>query len=523
MFCPQCGTRARVGQKFCVECGFDLRTHPDWRAEHDEHMPTAVLPATEDDPDDGSGVDGDGVDHGELDDGELADGPITGETAVIEVVAEQAEPRVEVPTIQTADDEVEIAVRDEVTRGMGRAVDPLLARGLGSSTPGGREWSPTGQQRTVPPAPPVDWQQDPDVTSRLPGTPLTEDDWPTRRDIPAVGDDRTTAYDVPAGMTTAPQPRVVGRWDQLPDGDATSASSPPRRFRPRVVLGAAALAVAAAVAGLTQILIEIVPGAPVAGLEAGTWMVNDFGTNNTVAAIVALVAIALGAILWCFGFRAGAGLAGGGGLALTGWAALLLGLAEWQLADAERIGAGVGLTITRDIGYWGLVAAGAAGVVTFLASLSGSGRDPGGGLDPWVAALGAASVLVAAGGPLIPLGGADITGNYNSSSLGVLLPDLFFVGRLVQLGLFAFTGIIGFLLVRRYGLGLVVGGATVAGFQVVTAALEQTASPIGPGYANPGATAGLTPHGVTVVGMAIAGFFALVAVIMAVLDRPGRG
>jgi hypothetical protein len=60
----------------------------------------------------------------------------------------------------------------------------------------------------------------------------------------------------------------------------------------------------------------------------------------------------------------------------------------------------------------------------------------------------------------------------------------------------------------------------------VTAAAKQTASPIGPAYANPGATPvtqdGVTlfePHGVTVVGLALVAFFALIAITLAVIDR----
>jgi hypothetical protein len=87
----------------------------------------------------------------------------------------------------------------------------------------------------------------------------------------------------------------------------------------------------------------------------------------------------------------------------------------------------------------------------------------------------------------------------------------------VQLGLLAASGIVGFLLVRRYGLGLAIGGGTAAGFMLATAATDQTATPIGPAFANPGAI-DLAPHGVTIVGMALAGFFALVAVVMALLD-----
>ena len=139
------------------------------------------------------------------------------------------------------------------------------------------------------------------------------------------------------------------------------------------------------------------------------------------------------------------------------------------------------------------------------------------GLDPWIAALGAVSFLIAAGGPLIPEGTADWTGNYSSDTLGVDLPTLFFVGRGVQLGLLALCGVVGFLLVRRYGLGLAVGSAVAAGWMLGTAATEQTDSPIGPAYENPGSV-DLQPHAVTVVGFVLVGFFALVAVVMALLD-----
>ena len=47
---------------------------------------------------------------------------------------------------------------------------------------------------------------------------------------------------------------------------------------------------------------------------------------------------------------------------------------------------------------------------------------------------------------------------------------------------------------------------------------NRTPSPIGPGYANPGAGTNLSPHGVTVVGFALTGFFGLVAVVMALID-----
>ena len=161
--------------------------------------------------------------------------------------------------------------------------------------------------------------------------------------------------------------------------------------------------------------------------------------------------------------------------------------------------------------------AGALGVLVLLGSVARAGRDGRSGLDPWIAALGAVSFLIAAGGPLIPEGTADWSGNYNSDTLGVELPTLFFVGRLVQLGLLALCGVVGFLLVRRFGLGLAVGSAVAAGWMLATAATEQTPSPIGPAYENPGSL-DLQPHAVTIVGFALVGFFALVAVVMALLD-----
>ena len=225
----------------------------------------------------------------------------------------------------------------------------------------------------------------------------------------------------------------------------------------------------------------------------------------------------VGSLAWCAGYRWGAGLAGGAGAALAGWVALLLGLAEWPIANAEAAAALVPTQITRDVGYWALIGAGAVGLLVLIVSFAQSGRDRRSGLDPWIAALGAVSFLIAAIGPLIPEGTADWSANFSSDTLVVELPTMFFVGRLVQLGLLALIGVFGFLLVRRYGLGLAVGSAVTAGWMLVTAATDTTDSPIGPGFANPGAE-DLQPHAVTIVGFAMIGFFALVAIGMALLD-----
>ena len=292
--------------------------------------------------------------------------------------------------------------------------------------------------------------------------PASTDGTGDLRLVEATAVTATLAEDRPTGVQLA----VVAA---PPEALVPTAVEPRRRFRLRISLILALLALAATVVAVATTMIEIVP--PPDG-PVPQYVVNDFGTNNTVAGLLAAGAMALGALAWCFGYRWGAGLAGGAGAAVAGWASLLLGIAEWRIASAEASAAPA--TITRDIGYWALVVAGGVGILVLLGSLIRSGRDGRAGLDPWIAALGAVSFLIAAGGPLIPQGTADWSGNVNSDSLGVDLPTLFFVGRGVQLGLLALCGVVGFLSVRRYGLGLAVGAAVATGWLLATAATDQT-------------------------------------------------
>ena len=92
------------------------------------------------------------------------------------------------------------------------------------------------------------------------------------------------------------------------------------------------LAAAAAVVAMVVQIVDIdSPGSPL----DGTWKLNDFGTNLTVAGILTALTMVLGAIAWCAGFRWGAGLAGGGGAGLAGWVALTIGQAELVVSQAE--------------------------------------------------------------------------------------------------------------------------------------------------------------------------------------------
>ena len=357
------------------------------------------------------------------------------------------------------------------------------------------------------------------TTGRLPTYPP-----PDQRDSPTVHlPASAAATNQVKVVTTETTPVRFEDTDQVPfetrrDTPALRVAEPRRRqFRLRPLLLFAILGAAAVAVGVFTTLIRIDAGPDAAPFEVGTWMVNDFGTNNAVAGLLAGVTMVIGALAWCGGYRWGAGLAGGAGAALAGWVTLLLGLAEWPIANAEAAAALIPSEITRDVGYWALVGAGAVGLLVLVGSLAHIGRDGRSGLDPWIAALGAVSFLIAAVGPLIPEGTADWSANYSSDTLVVELPTMFFVGRLGQLGLLALGGVVGFLLVRRYGLGLAVGSAIAAGWMLVTAATDQTDSPIGPAFANPGAE-DLQPHAVTIVGFAMVGFFALVAIGMALLD-----
>jgi hypothetical protein len=366
--------------------------------------------------------------------------------------------------------------------------------------------APTREMATVPPPPPRD------PTPRASVAPISgrvdvtgPTDSPLAMPTDTGGVHVVEATSPPVDLT-APLPALAPTTGERP----VDASPERGRFRLRPMLVLALVAAGATVVAVSGTIVRITP--PPDG-AVPRYTVNGLGTNNAVAGLLAAGAMVVGALIWCVGRRWGAGLAGGAGAALAGWAALMIGLTEW------RIHAAPGALIERSVGFWALWVAGGLGAVVLVASLARAGRDGRAGLDPWIAALAAVSFVIAAVGPLIPRGSADWSGNWSTESLGgVDLPQAFFVGRFVQLALLLLCGVVGCLLVRRWGLGLAVGGMLSAGWLLVTSATNRTDSPIGPAYANPGAGTDLSPHGVTVVGFAIAGFFTLVAVVMALLD-----
>lgn len=241
-----------------------------------------------------------------------------------------------------------------------------------------------------------------------------------------------------------------------------------------------------------------------ADFRTGTWILDDLADNLSIAGLVAVVAMVAGGVASSFRWRWGSGLAGGAGLAMAGLAALAVGLAQFPI-DAARAFARVPtenpfvLTITRDLGYWLLVAAGALGIVLFFASINDAMGDRRPGLNPWIAALGALAVVVAAAGPLLPENQAIFSDNWYLIEGPGEASALLLVGRLVQLGLFAIGGVVGFLSVRRWGLGLAIG-ATLPGIWLVIGTLfEITDDPVGLGWQNRGAV-DMHVHGVTIIG-----------------------
>ena len=93
----------------------------------------------------------------------------------------------------------------------------------------------------------------------------------------------------------------------------------------------------------------------------------------------------------------------------------------------------------------------------------------------------------------------------------------------MQLGIVAAAGLIGFLSVRTWGLGLVAGASLPSIWLALSVLLSATDDPVGPGYRNPGAIDS-DPHGVTIIGASFLVAMLVLAVVGAydqwVRERP---
>lgn len=554
MQCDVCGTEVRPEHKFCMECGARLAHQPPSAASiapastsggsrqmfdpatgkllaiDRPHRAGQARLVRRDDRSDDDGLDDDRLD-------EVAHTTLGDQSGAIVGDDDDADEPVGIDD-EPADIDADAT---KVLPALGR---PETTFAPPDPTPGaGLPWSAVVD--TAPAGPPPPPQPEPAEYPPWPGGRGYAGDADLYGSYDAQADQPTRVQYVPDPYTGPPSyvPANYAEPVQQPDpGDAPTGHLPATyrpvgyepwegdepverpAFRVKPLLIVAIPTVAAAVVAVFTPVVSITAAGGAASLT-GEWKVNDFATNFTVTGIVVALTLLLGAIAWCGGFRWGAGMAGGAGAALAGWAVLPLGLAEVQLSNSE---AALGSTaeLTRDLGYWCLVGAGGAGLLVTLISLLRAGNDRRAGLDPWVAALGAIAAVVAAVGPLIPLNGADLDGNWTtaiwSSGLGADLPAEFFVARFVNVGLMLLCGVFGFLLVRRYGLGLAIAGAVGNGWLVLTAATGQTDQPLGPAYFNPGAEPNadglFEPYVVTVAGVSLVFFFGLVAAAMAIID-----
>ena len=256
-----------------------------------------------------------------------------------------------------------------------------------------------------------------------------------------------------------------------------------------------------------------------ATFRTGTWLLDDLADNMSIAILIAAVLLVVGGVAAGFRWRWGSGLAGGAGLALTGLVALAIGLAQFPI-DAAREFAAIPneqhfvLTITRDVGYWLLLASAALGLIVFFASINEAFGDRGRGLNPWIAALGALATVVAVLGPMIPEGTAIFSDNWYLREGPGEPSALLLLGRLVQLALLGVSGIAGYLCVRRWGLSMAIGGALPIVWLAASTLFDLTDTPVGPAFANPGADE-IELHGVTIIGVSAVVVIGILAVVAA--------
>jgi hypothetical protein len=318
----------------------------------------------------------------------------------------------------------------------------------------------------------------------------------------------TEAPTTPTPVTAAPPPATTttAEMPALFDGHGDLVEYPAARepFRVRIIFLLSLFGVAAMLMSIVADVIDLRTTRPAPGITTGARTLEDLGSDLGLAGFVGAGVMVIGSLLACFGLRWGAGLAGGAGLALAGWAGLTIGLAELPIAIAESItrtsSIEFTLRVTRDLGWWLVAGVGVIGVVVFLASLRSIGDGGRPALNPLVAAITAVAMVVLAVGPLVPVGGAVFADNFRSVDPTRDLPAAFFAGRLGQVGLIALAGVAGMLIVRSYGLGLAAGGISVPLWLWIASLGQIGPNPVGIADRNPGSS-DTVPHAVTTVGM----------------------
>lgn len=305
-----------------------------------------------------------------------------------------------------------------------------------------------------------------------------------------------------AGATaTAVLPAQAGTTSEQP-----VVASSGFRITPLLVIAAIAGVLAVAAAAV-DVVSYVVTG--VVDLRS-TYVLNDLSTNHLVGVVLAAVLMIGGAALAAAGWRVGSGLAGGAALALAGMVANAAGMAIHVLdsAQVQYLTPGNTITTTYELGFFLTLGAAGLAMVVFGLSLREAGRDGLPPITPAIGALGALGAVLVVLGTLLPQHGAAFADNFSQDSV----PPATLLLRLVPLLLILVGGVLGFLLLRRWGLGLALGAISVGAWQWFTAITESGDIPLGIAGGNVGATS-FKPHVLTTVGvvvMVVAGVAGLV-------------
>jgi hypothetical protein len=259
------------------------------------------------------------------------------------------------------------------------------------------------------------------------------------------------------------------------------------------------------------------------GFRTGTWHLDNLGSNLIAIGLIGTIGLAVGAVGTIIGRPWGPGLVGGSGLSILGTTALSIGLIEFPVQAAQNFAASASgeftIDITRDLGYWALFAAAGLGLIAFFASMNDLLIDRQASLNPYIHALGALIVVIAAVAPLMPLSNSSWSANWLLNSVEGW-PYEVMIGRLVQLGALAVGGLLGFLSVRPTGLALAVGAVLPAALLTMSTWLGLGTLSIAPGYRNPGGVAGTTTN--LLVGASIGSVIVLAVAIAMAWDSQHR-
>jgi hypothetical protein len=361
---------------------------------------------------------------------------------------------------------------------------------------------------------------------------------PTRVVVPAPfvspGDDDTRAAERPAvgvyNQALDWDTGVVPAWNTAEHTTASSGTpGPPTEIAPQVPVGRGfrttpLLVFSIILAGVAAItaMIDMVSYDVVGDATAsGRFRLNDFSSNLLVGSIIGIVLLLVGAILSSSGFKFGAGLAGGAGLALAGvfFHAVGQGIVELDAVQVEYLygkhGA-VTLTTTREFAFYAALVAASLGVIVFCLSLISLTRDPV-SISPVAGAIGALGVIAVAIGTMLPQHGATFNDNFSQPTV----PPAALYLRFVVLGLIVIGGVLGFLVSRPWGVGLALGTISIGIWQTITAAatVGNRPLPIAGGNFFADGDHPFQPHIVTMIGITIAAVSAVAGLVTMAVRR----